>query len=563
MGSASAAELAAAAAAGAPASVPAPPDTRSRKQPPTLRSRANPQSVPALPDLVRGDKVSSAAKRSSSSSSASSASSSPPNSSSVPALVAPAFPLAKRQRTSASTNVSSQSDRNHASTTQLSSADSRTPQESTASTAATATNSITNDDSGEEVRCVCNQSDDDYGGLWVQCDQCYVWQHCACVGLSGKKLPKNYYCELCRPGDHPYLKMLAKQQTSKQTQALSSAKVSPPAKRRNTLNSMETYESFPFLDNSESSGASTVKPEPDDELATSVSVSTDKGINKVPVKTSGSSGRKRNREALNSCELDEPKKNSSRKSKTVLVSNSKGDSRSSNSSRSKFKGKNPESSFDTTDNQDDKPVRESSLADKDSTDNSSSTNDLTEYIIEEQEKPEPVPFVLPPNNSRPAKTKNSGKATLCPPSPTSLANTSSDGDQIFATSKNSRSTQNGRLSSLQDIKKRVNQLSRYVETLELSIFGGVEKGSSCSCAYYLENRPTNGNRNPSDDSVGVSRASLMTPPLSAESHEEMHVENSVKLGYCAHCDVGFEGTESSFSILARLRKRLNDFNSTY
>ncbi|KAJ3319412.1 hypothetical protein HDV06_006365 [Boothiomyces sp. JEL0866] len=58
------------------------------------------------------------------------------------------------------------------------------------------------DDSDDEVtRCVCGTSESI--GTMIQCETCSVWQHCECVNL-GKKLPKNYYCEECKPEGHPY-----------------------------------------------------------------------------------------------------------------------------------------------------------------------------------------------------------------------------------------------------------------------------------------------------------------------------------------------------------------------
>ncbi|KAI8851595.1 hypothetical protein BC829DRAFT_110656 [Chytridium lagenaria] len=54
---------------------------------------------------------------------------------------------------------------------------------------------------------------------WSQCDKCDVWQHLICMGLNKKKLPKNYYCEKCKPQNHPNL-MKAKK-TNPSTTAVS------------------------------------------------------------------------------------------------------------------------------------------------------------------------------------------------------------------------------------------------------------------------------------------------------------------------------------------------------
>ncbi|KAJ3327540.1 hypothetical protein HDU76_011578 [Blyttiomyces sp. JEL0837] len=45
------------------------------------------------------------------------------------------------------------------------------------------------------IRCICGFDDDD--GFTIQCDQCQVWQHYACLGLSA--VPDQYLCEQCNP----------------------------------------------------------------------------------------------------------------------------------------------------------------------------------------------------------------------------------------------------------------------------------------------------------------------------------------------------------------------------
>lgn len=68
-----------------------------------------------------------------------------------------------------------------------------------------------NDGEDEITRCICgyleyqggddDQSDTD--GLFIQCDQCAVWQHGFCVGFTDSaSTPENYYCEQCRPEFH-------------------------------------------------------------------------------------------------------------------------------------------------------------------------------------------------------------------------------------------------------------------------------------------------------------------------------------------------------------------------
>ncbi|KAK3837630.1 MAG: hypothetical protein JOS17DRAFT_786746 [Linnemannia elongata] len=42
-------------------------------------------------------------------------------------------------------------------------------------------------------------------GVMIQCETCKVWQHCPCVGLGdGLVTPDKYYCDSCRPENHPY-----------------------------------------------------------------------------------------------------------------------------------------------------------------------------------------------------------------------------------------------------------------------------------------------------------------------------------------------------------------------
>ncbi|KAI9804415.1 MAG: hypothetical protein M1825_001314 [Sarcosagium campestre] len=44
---------------------------------------------------------------------------------------------------------------------------------------------------------------DELGGLFIQCDDCKVWQHGGCVGIMDEGMsPDEYYCELCRPDLH-------------------------------------------------------------------------------------------------------------------------------------------------------------------------------------------------------------------------------------------------------------------------------------------------------------------------------------------------------------------------
>lgn len=79
------------------------------------------------------------------------------------------------------------------------------------------------DEEKEVTRCICGQEEiniqrinpklqkllsDKYGikidqGLFIQCDDCSVWQHGYCVGLfTNEDVPDKYLCEICKPESH-------------------------------------------------------------------------------------------------------------------------------------------------------------------------------------------------------------------------------------------------------------------------------------------------------------------------------------------------------------------------
>jgi hypothetical protein len=50
---------------------------------------------------------------------------------------------------------------------------------------------------------------DDRGGLFIQCDDCQVWQHGGCVSIMEESaVPDNYYCEECKPDLHELLRSI-------------------------------------------------------------------------------------------------------------------------------------------------------------------------------------------------------------------------------------------------------------------------------------------------------------------------------------------------------------------
>ncbi len=49
-----------------------------------------------------------------------------------------------------------------------------------------------------EIQCICADNTDD--GLTIQCDNCLIWQHCLCVGLTLEQASNlsTYLCNKCR-----------------------------------------------------------------------------------------------------------------------------------------------------------------------------------------------------------------------------------------------------------------------------------------------------------------------------------------------------------------------------
>merc|ERR1712060_166670 len=78
------------------------------------------------------------------------------------------------------------------------------------------------------TRCICEFSHDD--GFMVNCDNCFVWQHCACMGLHKLNLPEKYFCEMCSPRRVNY--MLARDIQSK---VLGKSKSNSSASKKKTL----------------------------------------------------------------------------------------------------------------------------------------------------------------------------------------------------------------------------------------------------------------------------------------------------------------------------------------
>lgn len=113
------------------------------------------------------------------------------------------------------------------------------------------------DEVEEVTRCICGNTDlqvegnlED-NGLFVQCDNCLVWQHGYCVGLlTDSQMPETYHCELCRPDLHRVIQRARRPRMSKYL-GVDNASSPPgahddveepdngPRKRRSTMNSRD------------------------------------------------------------------------------------------------------------------------------------------------------------------------------------------------------------------------------------------------------------------------------------------------------------------------------------
>ncbi|KAJ1973159.1 Histone deacetylase complex subunit [Dimargaris verticillata] len=90
--------------------------------------------------------------------------------------------------------------------------------------------------SADVTRCVCGGKQDD-GQFMIQCDVCKVWQHGECVNLPDQThCPDSYYCEQCRPEDHPYL-LFATKRTNEASALVAPTESKPPRSRKGSHSS--------------------------------------------------------------------------------------------------------------------------------------------------------------------------------------------------------------------------------------------------------------------------------------------------------------------------------------
>uniref|UniRef100_A0A914I6C5 SET domain-containing protein n=1 Tax=Globodera rostochiensis TaxID=31243 RepID=A0A914I6C5_GLORO len=72
------------------------------------------------------------------------------------------------------------------------------------------------------TRCICGTRHTD--PFMIECDQCDVWQHGVCMGVTKKTVPEQYFCEQCKPRE---LLLTASQAAAKQKAFLAS--LPPPS----------------------------------------------------------------------------------------------------------------------------------------------------------------------------------------------------------------------------------------------------------------------------------------------------------------------------------------------
>ncbi|KAJ3148180.1 Histone-Lysine N-Methyltransferase ash1l [Geranomyces michiganensis] len=103
------------------------------------------------------------------------------------------------------------------------------------------------EDEAEITRCVCARIES--FGVMVQCETCFVWQHCECMNVHPKKLPKHYYCEECKPIGHSLYLHMAPQRTTSRTREMAAKDAAKQSngKKRSTMNSREAAQSYADL----------------------------------------------------------------------------------------------------------------------------------------------------------------------------------------------------------------------------------------------------------------------------------------------------------------------------
>ncbi|KAG0064989.1 hypothetical protein BGZ89_008686 [Linnemannia elongata] len=81
------------------------------------------------------------------------------------------------------------------------------------------------------IRCICGFTDDD--GFTIQCENCFVWQHAVCVGISHSNVPDKYLCELCSP--RPMDKKRAAEIQRRRNGAIERKREKSPSRRKTSV----------------------------------------------------------------------------------------------------------------------------------------------------------------------------------------------------------------------------------------------------------------------------------------------------------------------------------------
>ncbi|KAK9454181.1 transcription factor S-II, central domain-containing protein [Dipodascopsis uninucleata] len=129
----------------------------------------------------------------------------------------------------------------------------------------------TDDNSDENVRCVCGltySDPDDDKTLMAQCEICLCWQHPECtLGIKDEKdVPEKYFCEECRPDLHGYyFKNLAKVNTAEVVSSPGKVSTTGSERSKDEQNVAEDIPSSkpPTIRKSKKRSISSLSPEPD------------------------------------------------------------------------------------------------------------------------------------------------------------------------------------------------------------------------------------------------------------------------------------------------------------
>ncbi|KAJ3161195.1 Histone-Lysine N-Methyltransferase ash1l [Geranomyces michiganensis] len=113
------------------------------------------------------------------------------------------------------------------------------------------------DEEGEVTRCACGVNES--YGIMVMCEKCFVWQHCECMNVNDKKLPKHYYCEECKPKGHSYFQKNMPQRTTTTRAGARSGETAAQMHPDNNMMNLDSFES-PLVDSSSQESAADAAP---------------------------------------------------------------------------------------------------------------------------------------------------------------------------------------------------------------------------------------------------------------------------------------------------------------